>query len=102
VLAASAAHATPRCSRHAAFVPQIELHQFGRGERGGKAPVGDVIPTRAENTGGIAEAALHFIGQRNRRNKFAPVAPTFRRRERRRDVSWMRRLFRKISVVVIK
>src|SRR5262249_2569783 len=63
-----------------------------------------MIPAPRTNARGVTEAALHFIGERDRGDQFfARRAGTFRDCERSRNVvARMRRLFRKIGVAVIK
>ena len=63
-----------------------------------------MIPTARANAGGVAETALHFVGERDRGDQFAAIrADALRDRERGGDViARVRRLFRKIGVVVIE
>ena len=63
-----------------------------------------MIPTARPDAGRVAEAALHFIGERDRSDQIAATgADALRDGERRGDVvTRVRRFFGKIGVVVIE
>ncbi len=63
-----------------------------------------MIPATRPNAGGIAETALHFVGDRRRRDHlFSGRADALAHREHgRKIVARMRRFLREIGVVVIE
>ena len=82
----------------------IKLHQFGRCQSSRESAIGRMIPAARPDAGRVAEAALHFIGERDRGDQIAAIrADALRDGERRGDVvARVRRFFGKISVVVIE
>ena len=63
-----------------------------------------MIPSPGPNARRIAEAALHFVGERDRSDQFRPGrAEAFRDRQRGGNiVARMRRFLRQIGIVVIE